>query len=103
MLNTDKLNLVKNEIEEGLQEKFPAAGITLSPYYCGMGYCGVEIMIENELNDVDIVEQYYKEHYARKFFDYKITKKSDKTDEYKPSEVRIMGKNNTFNPCPEEQ
>lgn len=101
MINQTKLeNAVKN-IENGLKDQFPQIPMHLEPYYAGMGYCGVEIIVDKNVCNqmIDKIDTFYKEKFLNVFCIHKITKVANKNDEFKPGEVRWVGKDGEcFNP-----
>ena len=98
MLCTDKLKKVTDKVQTGLQIQFPDIALRLEPYYAGMGYCGVEIKIE-ELQDQQTlknIETFYIDNHKGNFFNFKITNGPIPKDSaaWRPGEVRLVGENN---------
>ncbi len=67
MMNFKKLDKTVEEVKTGLEERFPSITFDLAPYYCGMGYVGIRIVIDPK-DQIDNVTKYYDQHYATKFF-----------------------------------
>lgn len=96
-INTTKLNETVELVRKNLNQ-FNIVK-ELKPYYCGMGYVGLEILVDENSSEKEIkeVEKYYETNHNKRFFAYKITK-GGTTDEIKPYEILYVGEDGPYRP-----
>ena len=91
-LDLSKLEAAKLKVFNGLKKKFPEIVVEVEDYYCGMGYCGIKIIIVNETYQ-DEVSKYYTENlkiFAKHTVITKIENDKLTKNTYLPGEVKII-------------
>ena len=98
MMDFDGLDAAVLQVKTELEKEFPDTNFCLKPYYCGMGYCGINITIDKE-DQIDQVTKYYDEHFSRKFFKRSI-QYANSTDKHNEGEIFIAGKDKSYEALP---
>lgn len=100
MINYSRLDSVTAEVKADLEQLFPQERFTLKPYYMGMGYCGLSIVIEGgDTATATNVQEYYDGAHAGKFKSCTVTS-SEEIGDWNVGEIRVWGgQGDCFNPC----
>ena len=92
-MDFEKLERVVEELKTDLEKKFPVTKFKLKSYYCGAGYCGINIKID-QYEELAKITKYYDENFNEKFKNRTIQFIQSDVDEgnYNNGEVKIVNK-----------